>query len=96
MAKIVNHKEPEQKRPLIMLQPQTRRPKFRWALILVPLACLFALWFLNHIEPTITWDDVLDLLHVVERHKYSKAAVLGLTLIGIVAVLRVTNGTRHK
>lgn len=84
---------PNETRRPTQLGPQPRRVwRFRKTLLIVPLACMFAAWFLHHIvPPTFDWEDVMDSLGVTPgaRLRYSSLAVLALSLIAIVAVLRL-------
>ena len=74
-----------------------RRPGYRprTSLAFVPLACLFAAWLLNNIEPTIDWDDVLSFLGVADHDGYARLMVLGLVLVGILVVIRVYRDDRR-
>jgi len=49
-------------------------------------------WFINHAEPSVTWDEVMDALGVQNRDRYSRLAVLGLVLVGIAVIARVIRG----
>ena len=73
--------------------PQPRRRwRFRWAWVSVPFACLLAIGILNSVRaPTFRWGDVMDGLHVSVQGqgRYTRLAVLGLTFIGVVGVLRI-------
>ncbi len=87
MAMIPNYQDQNRNKPRIFVRP--RQPRFRWALILVPLAFIFAAWVLSHIQPVLDWDDISNFLGVRNRGRYSMLAVLGLLLIGILAVVRI-------
>jgi hypothetical protein len=63
--------------------------RLRRELIAVPLACLLMAWVLKAIEPACSWQDVMDALHVKHQAQYSRLALLGCTLVGIVAILRI-------
>lgn len=89
MARIPNYQGQNRNRPRIFVRPRQRRNNFRWGLVLVPLACLFAAWVLNHLDPTLDWDDISRFLGVRNRGRYSMLAVLGLFLICILAVIRI-------
>ncbi len=87
MAMIPNYQGQNRNRRRVFIRP--RQPRFRWALVLVPLACLFAAWVLNNIKPTLEWDDISRSLGVRNHGRYSMLAVLGLLLLGILAVIRI-------
>jgi hypothetical protein len=87
MAMIPNYQGQNRNRRRVFIRP--RQPRFRWALVLVPLAIIFAVWVLNNIEPTLDWDDVSNFLGVRNRGRYSMLAALGLLLLGILFVIRL-------
>jgi hypothetical protein len=87
MAMIPNYQGQNRNRRRVFIRPRQRR--FRWALVLVPLACLFAAWVLNNIEPTLDWDNISNFLGVKNRGRYSMLAALGLLLLGILFVIRI-------
>ena len=77
-----------------------RRPwRFRWALWFgVPLGCVLAAYFVHVAgEPTFDWEDVMDVVHVPVRgyERYTRLCVLAMTLLGLVAVLRILKGERR-
>jgi len=73
--------------------PQPPRPtrRFRWSLVLVPGICLLAVWISNHVQPAITWQEILDRFHVQDqdREGMSRLVALGLTCIGAVVIKRI-------
>ena len=77
-------------------RPPRRRSTFRWSILWVPVACLLAAWFLAGVEPALTWDDVMDLLDVQERERFTKLALLGLLLVGVIAVLHILKGDENE
>jgi hypothetical protein len=82
------------------LQPPRPRPpkrRFRWWWITVPLACAVVAYLLSTaIPPRFDWEDVMRALHVPSRAfgRYTRLCVLGLTLVTIVAVLRIARSRR--
>jgi hypothetical protein len=67
-----------------------RNQRFRWELVLVPLAILGTAWFLNGIEElAFNWGDLMKALKVNNVERYSRLAVLALTLITVCAIWRV-------
>ena len=73
--------------------PQPRRVwRFRWCLLIVPLACTCAAWFLrNVIPPPFEWADIMDTLGVSSdgHARYARLTVLGLVLLAVVLVVRI-------
>ena len=65
----------------------------------MPLAC-FAVAYLLHaiIAPSFDWGDIMMALRVPSRSfgRYTQVCVLGLTLIGIVAALRIFRSGKRK
>ena len=70
-------------------QRPRRSWRFRWAWIIVPVACLLVAWLLHHVDPVLEWRDVTEFLGVRDEARYTRLAVLGLALIAVVAVLRL-------
>lgn len=60
--------------------------------IWVPVTCLFVAWLVHTAQPACRFDDVIEALEVRDAAEYRKLAVLGLALVGVVAVLRVLRG----
>ena len=82
-------------------RPRPRRPnlwqRLHWGWILVPLVVVLAAWLATGIEPSFSWDSLMDLLQVRNREAYTRLALLGLLVVGIVAVakaLREQHGDR--
>jgi len=73
--------------------PQPAQPKpmleFRLAWILVPAALLLAAYVLHHIRPVVTWAQIMDLLHVRNRERYTMLFHLCLGLTLVVAAVRL-------
>ena len=70
-------------------EPQPRYV-FRIGWLLAPL-CILGMWYLlNHVQPVLKWDTVMDFLHVHNRERYTMLGILCLVLIFIVAVVRIT------
>jgi len=75
-------------------RPSRPRRRFRWSLVLLPGACVVAVWVLNHVDPAITWAEMLDRFHVQdqERQRMSRLVALGLICIGGVWIKRIWGG----
>ena len=81
-----------------MQQPQQQVPQppqekdrhvFRVSWLLVPL-CILGMWYLlSHVHPVLEWESVMDFLNIHNRERYTRLAVLCLTLIFIVAAVRI-------
>jgi hypothetical protein len=62
---------------------------FRISWLLVPIGVLAMWYLLSHVHPVLEWDSVMDLLRIHDRERYTRLAVLCLTLIFIVAAVRI-------
>ena len=72
-------------------QPPKERDRyvFKISWLLVPI-CLLGMWYLlSHVQSVLEWDAVMDFLNVHNRERYTRLAVLCLTLIFIVAAVRI-------
>ena len=97
MAKISNNNQNNQFQR-VQQQTQQQEPQppqerdryvFRISWLLVPLCVLGMLYLLSHAQPVLEWKTVMDFLHVHNRERYTRLAVLCLTLIFIVAAVRI-------
>ena len=66
-------------------------PKTRiyYSMIVIALTCGLVAWFLSGVRTSFTWEAVMDALHVHNRERYTRLAVLGVLVITIVALLRL-------
>jgi len=73
--------------------PPAARPirRFRWSLVLVPGVCILMAWILSHVQPSLTWEEILARFHIEgeERVRMSRLVALGLICIGAVVVKRI-------
>jgi hypothetical protein len=76
--------------------PPQRQPEFRTEWILVPLALLGMFYLLHHIDPAITWEEVMNLLSVQDRQRYTMLFHLCLVLTCIVIAVRIAGGKSKK
>ena len=68
---------------------QQPRYVFRVSWLLVPF-CVLGMWYLlSHASPVLEWKTVCNFFHVKNYESYSRLAVLCLTLIFIVAAVRI-------
>jgi len=93
-----NQAQFNQQQPIIIRPPRPKvKRRFRWELLLVPLAILFAFWFLGAIAtPTFTWQGVMDAIGVKNKPRYTMLAVLGVTVTAIVAIARILGWGRKE
>jgi hypothetical protein len=77
-------------------QQPTPRPRRLWRfrrwLLIAPLACMCAAWFLHNVVlPPFEWVDVMDVLHVSPNShgRYTRLVVLALVLLVVVWVARI-------
>lgn len=69
--------------------------QFRWGWVLVPLAVLGMAYLLGHTQPAVTWEQIMDLLHVHNRERYTRLLHLCLALTFVVAAVRIL-GSKDK
>jgi hypothetical protein len=55
------------------------------------MICVLAVWILNHVQPALTWEEILDRFHIQgqERVCMSRLVALGLICIGAVVIKRI-------
>jgi len=70
-------------------RPRARRRRFRWFLVLAPLVVLGFMWIAQGIEPSLQWSQLLDLLGVKNRDRYTRLFTLGCVATAFVAILRI-------
>jgi hypothetical protein len=73
------------------VEPPAPPPKrqFQWAWVLGPLAVLGMAYLLGHTKPAVTWEQIMDLLHVHNRERYTMLLHLCLALTFVVAAVRI-------
>ena len=67
---------------------QRRRKRFRWELVLIPLAIFLFAWIYRGIEPAGTWDDMIDFLRVRSRERYTMLGCLGIVIVATCSILK--------
>lgn len=88
MARIPNYNTRQQR--LIQTPQEPERPvSFRIGWLLVPLSLLGMAYILHHIQPVISWDDVMGFLNVKNRERYTMLAILCLVSVSIVAAAKI-------
>jgi len=68
--------------------------RFRWEIIAVPLVILGFGWLLGHIEPSFSFEELMDQLNVHHQGRYRALACLGIVVVAIVAVLRILRDSK--
>lgn len=63
--------------------------RFRWWILALPLAVPVICWLLTSFEPALRWGDLLDVLQVQDRERYSAVCVLAAICSAILACTRV-------
>lgn len=77
-------------RPTVIRRPRPRRRwRFRWGIVWVLGTIFLAAWLVSGIRPAVSWDDIMDLLRVRNRERYTQLAVLGVTICGGLGIARV-------
>lgn len=59
------------------------------SLVVIALTYGFVAWFLSGVQTSFTWSAIMNALHVHNRERYTRSAVLGVLAITIVALLRL-------
>ncbi len=75
-------------RKLVVVRPR-RKSCFKWGIILVPGVILLAVWLASGVSVGVTWDDVMDVLRVHNRNRYTQLAILGLVAVGVVSIAKL-------
>lgn len=65
------------------------RGEFRWGIIWVVAVLLLLAWLASGARAGLSWDRVMDYLHVKNKERYTQLAVLGCTLCTILAIARI-------
>ena len=98
MAKMSNNNQGNQFRRVQQQPQQQELPQppqekdnhvFRVSWLLVPLGVLGMWYLLSHVHPVLEWESVMDFLNIHNRERYTRLAVLCLTLIFVVAAVRI-------
>ena len=81
-------------------EPPHREPprwRCRWGILAVIAAIALAAFVMNHVEPNISWSEIMDAVRVpASSHtKYSRNVVLGMVIVGTLLVIRALRSTRE-
>lgn len=68
--------------------PPEPKYRFRWPILAVVLAVMGFFWVLNGVTPSFRFDDVLELLNVVQRGTYTQLACLGVVVIAVTLIIK--------
>jgi hypothetical protein len=84
----------------IHAKPRRRTPRwqFRWWLLLVPLGVFLVFWLPRQLHGTslsAPWEQVMDLLQIHDRDRFTELALLGLLAVAFVAIVRTLRGRRR-
>ena len=84
-------------RPVLVRPPQRKKkPRFRKAWLYVPITTAIALFVLTHIDVAYSWSDIMEWANVREEEKFTKLCVLGLIVVGVVAVRKILKDPQDK
>ena len=53
------------------------------------MVLLLAAWLATGIQVGFSWDSVMDMLSVHNKESYSRLAICGLLVVGVVAVMKI-------
>ena len=70
-------------------QPKEPRYRFRWGILLAPLAIFIVLYLMNGAEASFSFGDVMNLLGVDDQDRYVRLFTLGCICVAIAAILRL-------
>ena len=65
--------------------------RFNWGLVLVPMVWILAVWVLNHVQPALNWEEILDRFRIQgeERVRMTRLVALGIACLGAVVIERI-------
>jgi hypothetical protein len=69
--------------------PANNKKTFRWELVAILIAIAVAAWLLDGVRVAFSWNDVLNWADIHNRARFTRLCLLGLWLIGLIAVIRV-------
>ena len=70
-------------------RPSRKRGEFRWGIVFVIAILLLLAWMASGARAGLSWDRVMDFLHVKNRERYTQLAVLGVAICAILGIARV-------
>jgi hypothetical protein len=60
--------------------------------VLVPVCLLLMAYILHHIQPVISWEQIMESLHLEDPERYTRLGHLCLVGILVVAAARILSG----
>jgi hypothetical protein len=94
MAKDLNSNQ-QQQTPQIPPRQEQPRYVFRTSWLLVPIALFGMYYLLANIRPVLKWNNIMNILHVHNRQRYTSLGILCLIIIFIVAAAKII-GTKDE
>ncbi len=77
-------------------RPQEPKRRFRMGWVLVPLALVVMAYMLSNAGSSLGWNQIMDLLQVRDRQRYTMLFHLCLTITVIVAAVRILGSKEKK
>ena len=79
----------QQNQPFMPPRPPEPKYKFRWSVFLgVPFIVFLFFWLLNGVEPSFSFENIMEQLRVVQKHKYVRLACLGVLLVAVTIIVK--------
>jgi len=96
MARLPNNRPPQDPRRVVYVQRKRKQQRKtpRWELLVVPLALLFAGWFLSQVVVSVSFDGIADAFCVRDREKFRGLMMLGLLCVGAAIAARCWKDSR--
>ena len=69
-------------------QPVPPNLRFRWEILLGLLVVVALAWFITHAEPSVTWQEAMAWLNVVNYDRYTRLMVLGCVLVAVTLIVK--------
>ena len=76
--------------------PPPKRMRFRWGLLVGLLVLMAFACFVNSLDTQVRWDDLLDRWGIVHKERFTKLAVLGISLCCACAIARVLRDSKDE
>jgi len=65
---------------------------FRAEWVLVPLCLVIMAYILHHVRAVLSWEQIMESLHLQDPERYTRLDTLGLVGILIVATVKIFGG----
>jgi hypothetical protein len=66
-----------------------RRTRIKGWILGVPLLLAVFFWLYRSVDVAVSWEDIMDRLGVRDRERYTRLAILGITICCLCAIARV-------